>query len=66
MTFHSAKQVVSEIRDCLKVETQNAVANRLGVNQGYLSRVLAGKRGLSKVLLRQMGFDPTPHYRKKD
>ncbi len=47
--------------------TQQALARELGISQGYLSQFLAGGRPRPAIgLLRSLGYDPDPYYRKAD
>ena len=43
---------------------QTDVADDLGVSRSYLCEVLSGKKKPGPVLLKALGYDPLPHYRK--
>lgn len=44
--------------------TQAAWAKQAGISQAYLSDFLQGKRGAGPAILKAIGFEPTPFYRK--
>lgn len=43
---------------------QQDIAQELGVAPSFLSDVLKGRRRFTPRILRKLGYDPTPHYRK--
>lgn len=44
--------------------TRRALARELGVSETFLYDVLKGPRPVGPRILRKLGFDPTPHYKK--
>lgn len=58
-----------ELADLVKAQigyrkTQRDWAKKAGISPAYLSDFLQGKRGPGPAILRALGFDPTPYYRK--
>jgi transcriptional regulator with XRE-family HTH domain len=47
-----------------KGKTQRELASELGIAQPHLSDLIKGRRQFSPRILRKLGYDPTPHYRK--
>jgi hypothetical protein len=45
-------------------KTQTEWAKKAGISRAYLSDFLAGKRGAGPAILKALGFEPTPYYRK--
>lgn len=45
-------------------KTQQQLAMELGLKQPHLSDLIHGRRQFSPRILRKLGYDPTPHYRK--
>lgn len=43
---------------------QQDIAQELGVAPSFLSDVLKGRRRFTPKILRKLGYDPTPHYKK--
>ena len=59
----------ADIRQLLKARitytvTQKHIAKDLGVSGAYLSDYLAGNREVGPTILKKLGFDLTPHYKK--
>jgi hypothetical protein len=46
--------------------TQKAWADEAGISQAYLSDFLKGSRGAGPTILKAIGFEPTPYYRKAE
>jgi transcriptional regulator with XRE-family HTH domain len=44
--------------------TRRALARELGVSETFLYDVLKGDRPVGPRILRKLGYDPTPHYKK--
>ena len=63
--FRSEDDVVADLRSRVTYEVgQNDIAAELGISQAAVSEVLAGKKGLGPKVLKALGYDPTPYYRK--
>lgn len=45
-------------------KTQRVLAEELGISEAYLSDFLNGRRNAGPLILKGLGYDPTPHYRK--
>ena len=43
---------------------QERLAKELGISRPYLSELLAGKKKPGPAILKALGYDPTPYYRK--
>lgn len=66
-TFDSEKAIADVIRARIGYrKPQTALADELGVSRSYLSEVLAGKKKPGPGLLRALGYDPSPYYRKAE
>ncbi len=64
--FVTSGTLRDELRSRINYQTrQKDVAEQLGVTKGYLSAVLAGNKEIGPAILKAMGYDPTPHYRKR-
>lgn len=46
--------------------TQKSWANGVGISQAYLSDFLAGNRGAGPAILKAVGFELIPYYRKAE
>ncbi len=61
----SLADLLEEIEAAAALEgSQEALAKRLGVTSGYLSHILSGRRGPSKWLAIQLGFEEVISYRR--
>ncbi len=66
MAYVSATDLAAMIKAKLdkKDKTQRALAVELGISEAYLSDFLNGRRGAGPAILKRLGFEPTPYYRK--
>ena len=70
MTRNGAFQSEQAIRETVRAKigyrrTQLHLADELGISRSMLSEFLAGKKNAGPVLLKALGFDPRPHYRRR-
>lgn len=65
--FYSSEDIIDVLRGRIAGRgDQNNIAKTLGVSKGYVSDLLAGKKTApGDAVLSGLGFDPTPHYRRK-
>ena len=47
-----------------KNKTQRKMADELGISEAYLSDFLNGRRNAGPTILKRLGYDPTPHYKR--
>lgn len=45
-------------------KSQRDLAQELGISEAYLSDFLNGRRSAGPTILRRLGYDPTPYYKK--
>lgn len=65
MQYRTDRYIVAELRGRINyATTQREIAAELGVSNGYLSEVLAGKKSIGEKILKALGYDPRPHYRR--
>ena len=58
MKTYTEKQLKQIVVDRIKYgTTQKDLAKELGISQGYLSDVKAGKRGIGSQIVRALGFE---------
>jgi plasmid maintenance system antidote protein VapI len=64
--FHSPDEIIDVLRERLASRgAQTEFAEASGVSKSYLSELIAGKKvAPGDAVLRGLGFDPTPHYRR--
>ena len=64
--FLSEQEIIETMRARIGYKrTQNDLADKLGVSHSYLSELLAGKKkSPGPSILKALGYDPAPHYRK--
>lgn len=55
--------VKNEVSNC---ESQAYWARAAGISPQYLSDFLAERRGPGPAILKAIGYEPTPYYRKAD
>jgi antitoxin component HigA of HigAB toxin-antitoxin module len=61
----SEPEIVEGLRARIGYRTnQTELAKELGISRSYLNEVLHGKKHLGAEVLKKLGYDPTPHYRK--
>ena len=64
--FHSPDEVIEVLRE--RTTSRGAMtefAEMSGVSKSYLSELIAGKKTApGDAVLRGLGYDPTPHYRR--
>lgn len=66
-TFKSEQDIIEVVRAKITYRRhQTALAAELGVSRSYLSEFLAGKKSPGPVILRAIGYDPSPYYRKAE
>jgi predicted transcriptional regulator len=64
-TYKSEDDIVAAIRARVSYDVgQSDIAQELGISQSYLSELLSGKKSLGPLVLKKLGFDPKPHFRK--
>ena len=56
---------ISIIRSRLRTTSQRALADELGVTEGYISHVLEGRRAVGPKLLTALGLERVVTYRRK-
>ena len=62
---HSVDEIAEALRDRINYKTtQTDLAKQLGISHSHLSEVLGGKKKVGPVILKALGYDLTPHYRK--
>ena len=65
MQYKTAQEIADEIRSRISYAmSQKDLAAEIGVTQGHLSDVLAGKKSIGAKLAKALGYDPTPYYRR--
>lgn len=65
MIYRTDEQIAAELRSKIGyATTQTAMAEELGLSKAYLSEVLAGKKSVGKKILKALGYEPTPFYRR--
>ena len=47
-------------------DSQYTLARELGISQSYLNLFLHGERRPGPAILKALGFEPTPYYRKAE
>lgn len=63
--FMTESQIVELARGQIGYgRTQRDLAAEAGVSHGYVSTFLAGRKGIGPALLKALGFDPQPYYKK--
>ena len=63
--YRTEQDLVDMIRDQIgDRKTQKEWAKKAGISPAYLSDFLQGRRGAGPAILKALGFDPTPFYRK--
>lgn len=63
--YKTSREIAADIQALISYDvTQKDVAKTLGVSQAYLCDVLAGKRGVGPRVLKALGYDITPRYRR--
>jgi transcriptional regulator with XRE-family HTH domain len=64
--FHSPDEVIEVLRE--RTTSRGAMtefAEAAGVSKSYLSELITGKKAApGDAVLRGLGYDPTPHYRR--
>lgn len=63
-TYRAEKQLVELVKDQIGNRTQKEWAKAAGISQAYLSDFLQGRRGPGPAILRALGFEQEPYYRK--
>lgn len=64
-TYRSERDLADMIKDQLgDRKTQKEWAKKAGISPAYLSDFLQGRRGAGPAILKALGFEPTPFYRK--
>lgn len=62
---HSADEIAEALRGRISYDTtQIDLAKELGISRSHLCEVLGGKKQLGPAILKALGYDPTPYYRK--
>lgn len=65
MSYASDRDIAEMLKAKLGPKrTQKVVAEELGISEAYLSDFLNGRRNAGPMILKGLGYDPTPHYRK--
>ena len=65
MQYRNDQYIAAELRGRINyATTQSEVAAELGVSTAYLSEVLAGKKNVGEKILKALGYDPQPYYRR--
>ena len=64
--FHSPDEIIEVLRGRIASRgAQTEFAEAAGVSKSYLSELVAGKKTApGDAVLRGLGYDPTPHYRR--
>jgi hypothetical protein len=64
-TYFRDEQVVELLKqDVAQIGTLRGYARLKNMSPPYLSRVLRGEKPISPVILRALGFERAPYYRK--
>lgn len=62
---HSEDEIAEALRDRINYRTtQTDLAKELGISRSYLCELLLGRKKVGPEVLRKLGYDPTPYYRK--
>ena len=65
MLYRTDEQIAAELRSRIGYSTtQTAIAKELGISKAFLSEVLAGKKAVGKKVLKALGYQPVPYYRR--
>jgi plasmid maintenance system antidote protein VapI len=66
MQYRSAEEITEELRSRISYEvSQKDVAAEIGVTDSYLSEVLADKKRIGEKIIKALGYETTPYYRRK-
>ena len=66
-TYRSDREIAEMVRSQIgEKSTQKQWAEQAGISAAYLSDFLLGKRGAGPAILKALGFEPRPYYRKAD
>jgi predicted transcriptional regulator len=64
--YASTADLVAMLKARINYETsQKALAAELDISESYLSDVLNGKRGAGPTILKALGFEDEPFYRRQ-
>lgn len=63
-TYLSEQELVEIAKAKIGHKTQKDWAKASGISQAYLSDFLLRRRGAGPAILRALGFEPQPYYRK--
>lgn len=64
--FRTSRQIADGLRARIKYGvTQRDIAKELGISTAYLCDFLAGKREAGPTILKKLGFDTDPLYRRR-
>lgn len=64
--FKSEAEIVEQLRARISfVFKQKDLAAELSISQAYVSAILIGNRPLPARILKKLGYDAKPHYRKQ-
>lgn len=66
MQYTTDRELAEQVkaRAMARNKTQRTLAQELGISEAYLSDFLNGRRNAGPTILKRLGYDPTPHYRK--
>lgn len=64
--YSSNRDLVSVARAKIGRRKQAEWAKEIGVSAQYVNDFLRGRRDAGPALLRALGFEPTPYYRKAE
>ena len=66
MRHYSDDDLRTIVRQRYKGKSQHELAKELGISQTYLCHFLLGRNGAGPAILKALGFDETPYYRKAE
>lgn len=64
MRYYSSDEVAAAVRKLYKGKTQKQLAKRLDISQTYLCHIMQGKVSAGPTVLKALGFEAKPFYRK--
>ena len=65
MTYMTSRQIAESLKNKIRYhKTQRDLSRELGVSGSYLCDFLSGNREAGPLILKALGFDKTPRYKK--
>lgn len=65
MRYKTSRQIAADVQALISYDvTQRDVAKTLGVSTAYLSQFLAGQREVGPKILKALGYEIAPLYRR--